>query len=110
MARLGNMKLEGTSGAVYRFRIYPWTAKFKAIGAVYFVTRRFANSAGGFHHERIFLGETPDLSKGFDKHLNTDLFRQYSANCVCVYRENEPAQRQKIEQDLLPKHKTLLNT
>ena len=109
MARLGMMNLEGTSGAVYRFQIYPWTTKFKAIGAVYFVTRRFEKSGGGFHHERIYLGQTPDLSEGFDKHTQRDTFRDRSVNCLCVYRENDASQRQKIEQDLVFKHKTLLN-
>ena len=107
MARLGTMKLEGTSGAVYRFRIYPWATTFKAIGAVYFVTRRVPNASGNFHHERLYLGHTKDLSEGFAQHNQIDFFKEHSANCVCVHRENDASQRQHIEQDLLPKHKTL---
>lgn len=109
MAKLGTMKLEGTSGTVYRFHIYPWATTFKAIGAVYFVTRRFAKSGGGYYHERIYLGQTQDLSQGFDKHIKKDSFKEHSVNCVCVHRENDENHRQQIEQDLLPKHKTLLN-
>jgi len=109
MAKLGVMKLEGTSGAVYRFQIYPWATRFKAIGAVYFVTRRLAKTNGGFHHKRVYLGQTPDLSEGFDKHSQKDFFRKHAVNCVCVYRENDASQRSKVEQDLLAKHKTILN-
>lgn len=109
MARLGIMKLEGTSGTVYRFHIYPWAATFKSVGAVYFVTRRFEKTGGGFHHERVYLGQTPDLSHAFDKHNKKDSFKERSVNCVCVHRENDSGQRAKIEHDLLPKHKTLLN-
>lgn len=109
MARLGTMKLEGTSGAVYRFHIYPWAATFKPVGAVYFLTRRFERTGGGFHHERVYLGRTPDLSHAFDKHNKNDSFKEHLVNCVCVHRENDATLREKIEQDLLPKHKTLLN-
>ncbi|MBI5028985.1 MAG: hypothetical protein HZB51_00560 [Chloroflexi bacterium] len=110
MARLGTMKLEGTSGTLYRFRIYSWTTSFKPVGAVYFVTRRFEKSGGRFRHQRIYLGQTQDLSEGFEKHTQKESFEQHSANCICVHRENDETQRQQIEQDLRPKHKALCNT
>jgi hypothetical protein len=103
------MKLEGTSGTVYRFHVYPSTATFKPLGAVYIVTRRFAKTGGGFHHERVYMGQTPDLSHAFVKHNKKDSFKEHLANCICVHRENDADKREKIEQDLLPNHKTLLN-
>jgi hypothetical protein len=109
VARLGTMKLEGTSGTVYRFHIYSWMATFKSVGAVYFVTRRFEKTGGGFHHKRVYLGQTPDLSHAFDKHSEKGSFNEQAVNCICVHRENDAGQRAKIEQDLHTKHKTLLN-
>jgi hypothetical protein len=110
MARLGTMKLAGASGTTYSFHLFPWATSFKAIGAVYFVTRRFAKSSGGFQHERIYLGQTRDLSEGFAKHTQKDSFKKHSANCIFVLHENDDTQRQQIEKDLLPKHKTLCNS
>ena len=110
MSKLGSMNFKGTSGTVYRFHVYPSTATFKAIGAVYFVTRRFPKTGGGFRHQRVYLGQTADLSKAFDKHNKTDLFEEHSANCICVHQESDPSQRKTIEQDLLPTRNVLLNT
>ncbi len=100
MSKLASIRVTGKSGTPYVFHLYPWGTDFKPVGAVYVITRRVEKSSGGFRHKCIHLGETTDLSEGFDEHDQRALFERYLANCIWVHREPDPARRREIRQDL----------
>lgn len=100
MAKLGTISFEGASGKTYEFNVYPWDTSFKAIGAVYVVTRR-EKREDTWWHTRIYIGQTGDLSERFDNHHKAECFEENNRNCICVHREDVEAKREEIEKDLL---------
>ncbi len=103
MSRLASIKVKGGSGTSYLFQLYPWGTVFKPVGAVYIVARRSAKPGGGFHHKRIHLGETADLSQGVAQGDQRDEFERHAANCICVHPEKDQGRRQEIQKDLRPR-------
>jgi hypothetical protein len=101
MARLGKITLCGASGMRYVFSAYSWGTNFKKeYGAVYFVTKR-TQKTEGIYHRVVYIGETGDLSAGFDNHRKQSCFDRHSANCICVHGEQDEDTRLDIEQDLI---------
>ena len=102
MSKLGTVTFTGKTGRKYEFKTYTWGTSFKkGYHAVYFVTKRSRNSEGGYSHERIYIGQTEDLSTRFDDHHKQDCFDRNEANCICVYGEKNDDNRLAIEKDLI---------
>lgn len=101
MAKLGTVTFTGQSGTDYSFNVYPIATNFKAIGAVYFITRRTVKTDGTGSHTRIYVGQTDDLSVRFDNHHKQDCFDENNANCICIYTEEDEDTRLDIEKDLI---------
>jgi len=101
MAKHADVVFTGKSGNTYTFGAYPWGTAFKAIGAVYFITKRSVNPNGSGSHTRIYVGQTENLSERFDDHRKIDCFALHSADCICVYVESSKPTRLAIENDLL---------
>ncbi len=102
MAKLGTVTFTGASGSKYKFNSYKFGSNFKEnYSAVYFITNRHQNDDGGYSHERIYVGQTEDLSTRFDDHHKQDCFDQEDANCICIYGEQNENTRLDIEQDLI---------
>jgi len=99
MARLGTIILEGCSGKTYDFDIYPIDTIFKALGAIYFISKRKDRN-----HEKIYLGITEDLSTRFVNHHKQDCFDKHDANCISVHLNQSETERESIEKDILCKH------
>lgn len=104
MAKVSDATFTGQSGAKYRFNVYPIGQAFKAVGAVYAVTRRYKNSKGGYSHEFIYVGETGDLSTRFDDHHKADCFTRHKANSICTHTDDDEDSRLSKEDDLIKKH------
>lgn len=100
MSKLRTIVFTGASGARYQFDIYSWDTEFNAVGAVYFITRRTV-SRGKSSHQRIYVGETGDLSTRFDNHHKVDCFEEYQANCKCIHRDGNKRSRLAKEEDLI---------
>ena len=100
MSRMTSIRLKGLSGTSYLFQLYPWGTTFKSVGAVYIVARRAAKPGGGFHHKRIYLGETADMSQNLGHGSRRDEFQRRAANCICVHPEKDQGRRQEIQNDL----------
>lgn len=100
MKRLGNVRIEGASGNVYKFRAYPLETKFMHVGAIYFITSRHLRSDRKISHSRIYCGQTSDLSKLYTSIAKIMNFQDYDANCVCILPRVEEALRVKIESDI----------
>ena len=102
MSKIGTMTLTGGSGKKYQFNVYPLDTEFKALGAVYYISKRTkkADDTGGTH-EQIYIGETGDLSDRFDNHHKEECFAIYEANCVSIHQESDERTRLDIESDLI---------
>jgi hypothetical protein len=102
MGKLGTIDFKGASGKSYTFTVYPWGTTFKAVGAVYVVTRRYPKSSGDGHsHEVLYVGQTGDLSARLEDHHKAECFEENQANCVCVKVEEVETTRLEIEKDLI---------
>ena len=101
MAKIGTITLTGALGIKYTFNVYPYGTKFKAIGAVYYISKRIEKADGTGAHEKIYIGETGDLSERFDNHHKEPCFKMYNANCISIYQESDEEKRLIIEKDLI---------
>lgn len=104
-SKIGTLELLGASGQKYTFSIYPIGINFKAVGGIYYISRR----ADKGNHSSIYIGETGDLSERFDNHHKSDCFEKYKANCISVYANDSRKERLAIEQDLIANYQPPCN-
>jgi hypothetical protein len=109
MAKLGAMTLTGQSGQKYQFDVYPLTTTFKAVGAVYYISKRTPKQDGGGDHSKIYIGQTGDLSDRFDNHHKADCFEKRGANCISVHTDDDEDSRLTKEADLIDAYKPPCN-
>jgi hypothetical protein len=101
VSKIESISLKGKSGKKYLFYVYHFDTSFKELGAVYIVTRRYKNINGRFLYEKIYIGQTENLSLCFINHTQEDCFNQYSANCICTCAEESEKIRLDIKSDLI---------
>ena len=100
--RIGTLVFSGRSGEDYRFEVWPIETRFKPAAAVYIVTRREVTT-GTFSragHERIYLGQTRDISAPLGTQIQLASFSAKGANCVCIYAVDSEERRAAIKKDL----------
>jgi len=97
MASLGTITLTGKSGDEYAFNIYARSTDFKAIGAVYVMSR--VNDNG--RYAIIYIGQTGDLSDRPLNHHKSACFDKHKADKVLVHAESKESTRLNIETDLV---------
>src|SRR5258708_35411774 len=107
MKSMGNVRIAGTSGKVYKFRAYPLKSKFAHLAAIYFITSRHHCPDGRISHSRIYCGQTSDLSTLYLSMGKLMKFEDYDANCVCILPRVNEVLRMEIENDIHSKY-TLL--
>jgi hypothetical protein len=99
-----SIMFRGKTGERYYFQALPIEAKLKAIGGVYIVTRRtyedrtFPTKAS---HRPLAIGHTDDLSMILAEPSERARLERLSANCICVYADQDEQRRVEIEQDVL---------
>jgi hypothetical protein len=111
MAGYGGITFTGKSGEKYFFHAWPLQTRFKAIAAVYFVTKRsYSNKtyriAG---HDGIYIGQTASLADPFATQAYLDCFGKHGANCVCVHLLEDEDRRRAVERDMMDAHPTTCN-
>jgi hypothetical protein len=111
MATYGGITFTGKSGEKYFFHAWPLETRFRAIAAVYFVTKRgFSHKTYRIAtHEGIYIGQTGNLTDPFATQLHLDCFKKYGANCVCVHVVEDEQRRGAVEQDMMAAHNTTCN-
>ncbi len=109
MTKFGIVTFTGASNTNYEFTAHSRDTDFNAIGAVYFMTKRTRKSDGGYNHDRIYVGETGDLSDRPLNHHRKECFDRKGANCVCIYPESDKDTRLEIETDLRENYKPPCN-
>lgn len=103
------MSMDGSSGQSYDFDIYALKEEFENIGAVYTVAKRFANTKGSYDFKLIYIGQTDDLSKELFLHPNEACFMAYSANAVCIHKDDNEQSRLEKEKDISGKYSSVCN-
>jgi len=101
MEKIATLALTGALGIKYAFDVYPYGTEFKAIGAVYYISKRTEKVDGTGSHDKIYIGETEDLSERFDNHHKEPCFKMHNANCISIYEEFNKEKRLIIEKDLI---------
>jgi hypothetical protein len=109
--RYGSITFTGKSGEKYRFDAWSIETRFKALGAVYFVTKRTQENAtyNRAAHDNIYIGQTANLADPFETHSRFACFTKYGANCVCIHVLEDEERRIGVENDLLELHSTHCN-
>jgi len=102
--KIADANFLGLSGAKYSFAVYPIGQPFRAVGAVYIITKRTIKSDGVGNHDFIYIGQTGDLSVRFIDHHKDSCFSRNGANCICIHTCDEESQRFDIETDLCRRH------
>jgi hypothetical protein len=108
MSKIADANFTGKSGKTYEFHVYEWGTDFKAVGAVYAITKRTVKDGKGLH-TFIYFGHTGDLSERFDDHHKASCFTKNGVNCICVLLESSEKTRLAIESDLIDGHDTPCN-
>lgn len=104
MAKIGNLTLTGKSKQKYDFDVYPINTNFKSIGAVYYISKRTKKSDGTRNHEKIYIGQTGDISERFDNHHKENCFNLHGANCISICQNNNENDRFNMETDLIQQY------
>ncbi|MEW5799231.1 MAG: hypothetical protein AB1728_09515 [Bacteroidota bacterium] len=97
---MANITFTGESGKKYSFAVHPMTTLFKEEAGVFFITRRVTDEMNKVSHNHIFVGQTDNLAKQFDRPDN-QYIKRYKANCICIRLETDRKTRLKIESDLV---------
>ena len=101
---IGIVIFKGRSGGEYRFHAWPLTAKFKAVGGVYIVTKRsfedrtFTTKAT---HQPLVVGHTADLADALISRSQLAKLTAQGANSICVCAVADAERRADIEKDLI---------
>jgi excinuclease UvrABC nuclease subunit len=111
MAKVTESKfaLQGKSGTVYRFSIYPIDEECKDESGIYVFTRRHKHTDGAFTHDVIYIGKAKSFEKRFYDHHKGDCIDKNKANCLRLMEVSNETERIKIEKDLLAAHNTSCN-
>jgi hypothetical protein len=104
MAKIGTMSVQGKSGTVYAFGPYSIGTDFKALGAVYVITKRTAKLGGSGSHKYLYVDETGDLSTRFNDHHKQECFDEHGANCIGIHLDGSDDSRLSKESDILNAH------
>ena len=100
MPKFADYTISGRSGTKYTFGLYPFPNTWKALGAVYIITKRVEKPTGGGSHTHIYAGETGDLSTRHERHHRKPCFDKHGANCIGVLLEEGEQRRLDIETDI----------
>ena len=101
MGTLEILMLRGRSGAVYPFRVYVLPADLPNAGAVVVCSKRTLEEDGRGTHKLIHISQTWDLADSLSNYKTLPCFKEYHANCVCIYLDEDERHRTMIEGDLM---------
>lgn len=103
MSKVGEWVLTGKSGREYPFVVYTRDTDFKALSAIYVMSKRTVKpGSGGGTHYIIYIGQTGDLSDRPLNHHKKACFDREGADHVSIYLvEGGEKKRLEIEADLI---------
>lgn len=95
--------------SLYNFEIFPLTAEFAEIPAIYVISKRKTDKRGKGHHAFVCIGQTDSILGEIKKHQKGKCVKQHAANVICLLKEENPKNRERIEADLKAAHATVCN-
>lgn len=98
--KIDDVTLRGASGEAYRFRVYVWGTKFKALPGVYLVAARTMDPGQPAQYAPLLVGEAADVSTVMVDHPRDECFQMYLANVIGVLHEEDGTRRAAIVADL----------
>lgn len=104
MSKETTVTLQGASGKMYSFDIYPWGTSFKPLGAIYTVLRK---NPPNFQIQ--YVGQTDDLSTRFDNHHKQPCFDRNGKTHIAVHLESSEAARLAKESDMVAQYNPMCN-
>ena len=110
MAQLGRIAVTGSSGAIYKFRVFQLETQFKTLPGVYFFVNRTERPDGSYAYARlIYVGQTEDLSPKVANHPLSIGIVRHAANCVCIHLEENAWVRKQTVTDLISAYRPWCN-
>lgn len=107
------MNIEFTDGAgnAHKFGIYPLRSEFKAVGAVYAISRATIDRSRHEQHEILYIGQTDNLGERMKAHLySSSWITPSGANRVCVLIVEDQILRSELEASLVKEYQPRYNT
>jgi hypothetical protein len=94
---------------LYNFEVFPLTAEFEDVAAIYVISKRINDKKGKGHHKFVCIGQTESVLGDIKKHTKGKCIKQNKANVVCILAEQDEKSRQRIEADLRESHAIVCN-
>ncbi|MBI3044437.1 MAG: hypothetical protein HYY78_16570 [Betaproteobacteria bacterium] len=109
--RYPDITFSGKSGEKYHFQAWTLDTRFKALAAVYFVTKRARDGStySRASHDGVYIGHTASLANPFGTESQFECFRKHGANCICIHLLESEAARIAVSEDLLAQHRAHCN-
>ena len=95
--------------SLYSFEVFPLTAEIEETSAIYVISKRKTDKSGRAHHAFVCIGQTDSITGEIKKHQKGKCVKQHAANVICLLKENNPKNRERIEADLKAAHATVCN-
>ncbi|HEY0457831.1 MAG TPA: hypothetical protein VGC97_01695, partial [Pyrinomonadaceae bacterium] len=105
---IGSAVVRGKNGR-YDFEVFPLDADLKDGSAIYVISKRVTDKRGRGHHKFVCIGQSDSLLGEIKKHKKDKCIKQHNANVICLLREENAANRLKIETDLREAHAIACN-
>ena len=95
--------------SLYSFEVFPLTAELEETSGIYVISKRKTDKSGKSHHAFVCIGQTDSITGEIKKHQKGKCVKQHAANVVCLLKESNEKNREKIEADLKAAHATVCN-
>ncbi len=95
--------------SLYNFEVFPLTAEIEETSGIYVISKRKTDKLGKGHHAFVCIGQTDSILGEIKKHQKGKCVKQNSANVICLLKEVDARNREKIEADLKAAHATVCN-
>jgi hypothetical protein len=93
--------------SLYSFEVFPLAAEIEETSAIYVITKRKTDKSGKAHHAFVCIGQTDSILGELKKHRKGKCVKQNAANVVCLLKESDEKNRERIEADLKAAHATV---
>jgi hypothetical protein len=95
--------------SLYSFEVFPLSAELEESPGIYVISKRITDKRGKGHHAFVCIGQTDSILSEIKKHQKGKCVKQNAANVICLLKEADAKNREKIEADLKAAHSTNCN-
>lgn len=88
----------------YDFQIFPLDQKFEDTKAVYIISKRRIDERKRAHHKLVCIDQAESIADEIRKHKKDKCIKRNEANVICLLKEEDENNRQRIAADLREAH------